>query len=300
LEKQKINILISDNDPEGALFWTRVIADIHDMDIESTRIEKLSDVLKYLETETPEVILLDLSRPEGGGFEVFLLVYNAAPDIPIIVITGTSTQKLAFQTALDGAQDSLLKGEINGYSLSRSMRQAMGRQTHLRQLNTFSVIDELTGLNNRRGFLILADQQIKMSKRMGQSLFLVFADVDDLKTINDTLGHHWGDIALMETSHVLREAFRETDILGRLSGDEFVALLNCAGGIDKESLISRFQETMDAHNAYPGRNFQLSISIGIALFDPHTSASAHELLENADSLMYEQKNLKKALALKKG
>lgn len=292
-EKSKINVLIAGYNPESSLFWERIIAEIRDAYIEFIHIEKLSEVLTHLETESPDVILLDLSLPEGGGFEVFLLVYNIAPSIPIIVVTGTDNQKLAVQTALEGAQDSLVRDDINGYLLSRSMRYAIGRQRHLKQERAISVVDELTGLYNRRGFLNHAEEQIRISDRTERPLLLVFADMDGLKTINDTLGHHPGDMALMETAHVLREAFRETDILGRLGGDEFVALLTCAGEISEESLMRRFQETMDEHNAYRERSFRLSVSLGIALYDPQTPCSAADLLAKADSAMYQQKKMKK-------
>ncbi len=291
--KTKINVLIAGSDRESSFFWEKIIAEIRDLDVEFIHIEKLSDVLKHLEIETPDVILLDLSIPEGGGFEVFLLVYNIAPTIPIIVVTGTDNQKLAIQTTLEGAQDSLVKSDINGDLLSRAMRYAIGRQRHLKQERVSAVIDELTGLYNRRGFLALADEQIKISDRTGQSMLMIFADMDGLKTINDTLGHHPGDMALMETAHVLREAFRETDILGRLGGDEFVALLTCATDIDEAVIIKRFHQTMDEHNAYQERNFKLSVSLGIALYDPRVPGTAAGLLMKADGAMYIQKKMKK-------
>ncbi len=293
MEKPKINVLIAENNSEGTLFWERMIAEIRDMDIALVHLEKLSEILKYLEDESPDVILLDLSQPKGGGIEVFLLVYNITPIIPIIVVTGTVNQKLALQTALEGAQDSLVKTDLNSYLLSRSMRYAMGRQKHLKQERAFSIIDELTGLYNRRGFLVHADEQIKLSDKSGKSLLLVFADMDGLKTINDTLGHHTGDLALMETAHVLREAFRETDLLGRLGGDEFVALLPCGGEINEESLVKRFRDTLEVHNTFAERSFKLSASMGIALYDPKSPGSAAALLSKADTAMYQQKNQRK-------
>ncbi len=293
MENSKINVLLAEDNPEGSFFWERIITDITDTDIEFVHIEKLSDVRKHLASETPDIILLDLSLSRTGGLEAFLSVNEMATTIPIIVVTGTDDQKFAVQTALEGAQDCLVKGNINGYWLNRSMRFAIGRQKYLKQLKAFSVVDELTGLYNRRGFLILADQQIKMADRTEQSLLLVFADVDGLKAINDTLGHHRGDLALMETAHVLRESFRETDILGRLSGDEFVALLTCSLDVNEELLLKRFKKTMDEHNSYRERNFKLSVSIGIAPYSPHSSCSAADLLVKADSVMYKQKKKKK-------
>jgi len=99
----------------------------------------------------------------------------------------------------------------------------------------------------------------------------------------------------MEMAHVLREAFRETDILGRLSGDEFVALLTCENNINEEFLTQRFQETMEEHNAYGERHFKLSASIGIARHEPHSTGSVGELLMSADTIMYQQKKPKKGV-----
>ncbi|HTC19222.1 MAG TPA: diguanylate cyclase, partial [bacterium] len=229
MEKSKMKVLLAEDNPGGSPFWEQILAEIRDVEIEFVHIEQLSGDIQYIGTGAPDIILLDLSLPEGGGLEVFQSVYHIAPNIPIIVVTGTDDQKLAVQTALAGAQDCLVKRDISGFLLGRSMRYAIGRQKHLKQLKANSVVDELTGLYNRRGFLIHANEQIKMSDRTGQILLMLFADVDGLKAINDKLGHHRGDLALMETAHILREAVRETDVLGRLSGDEFVALLACGG-----------------------------------------------------------------------
>ncbi len=292
-QKPKIKVLLAEDNPGGSLFWEQILAEVRDTDIEFIHIKQLSDINKHIGVKAPDIILLDLSLPKGGGLDVFMSVYKMAPTIPIIVVTGTDDQKLAVETALEGAQDSLVKSTISGFLLGRSMRYAIGRQKHLKQLNSFSAIDELTGLYNRRGFLTVTDQQVKISNQTGKSMLMVFADMDGLKAINDTHGHHRGDMALMEMAHVLREAFPETDILGRLSGDEFVALLTSGDDINEDYLTKRFQEVLDEHNNYGERNFKLSASIGIAPYDPHTPCSAGELLINADLAMYEQKKQKK-------
>ena len=294
MDGQKIKVLLVEDNPGGSTFWRQVLSEIQDTHIRFLSIEQLSDIGKYIGEDLPDVIILDLTLPDSEGLKVFLNVYNMAPTVPIIVITGCENQKLAIQTMQEGAQDCLVKSDIDSFLLGRSMRYAIGRQKHLKELQSFSVIDELTGLYNRRGFLTLAEQQFKMAGRTGQSLLLVFADLDGLKSINDTHGHHRGDLALVETAHVLREAFRDTDILARLSGDEFVALLTAGKDTGKESSVGRFKETLKEHNAYRGRNFRLSVSIGIALYDPSSPCSISELLEKADHLMYEQKRLKNA------
>jgi diguanylate cyclase (GGDEF)-like protein len=295
LEKLKIKVLLIEDNPGGALFWEQIIAEVKDIEITFIHIEQLSDFSHLVESSAPDIILLDLSLPEGGGLELFLSVYKMAPAIPIIVVSETDDQKLAVQTALAGAQDYLVKKDIGSFLLSRSIRYAIGRQSHLKDEKAVSGIDELTGLYNRRGFLARADQQIKIADELGHSMLMVFTDVDGLKDINDTLGHHWGDLAIMEMAHVLREAFRETDILGRLSGDEFVALLTCENNINEEFLTKRFRETMEQHNNYQERHFKLSASMGIAHYEPRYPCSVGELMVSADTIMYQQKKPKKGV-----
>jgi two-component system cell cycle response regulator len=292
LEKLNIKVLLIEDNPGRFRFWEQILTEIRDIEITFVHMEQLFDFGHRLESEAPDVILLDLSRLEGGGLELFLSVYKMAPAIPIIVVTESDDQKLAVQTALAGAQDCLVKRDIGSFLLSRSIRYAIGRQRHLKEEKAFSGIDELTGLYNRRGFLARADQQIKIAGERGRSLLMVFTDVDGLKKINDTLGHHWGDFALMEMAHVLREAFRETDILGRLSGDEFVALLTCENNMNEEFLTQRFQKTMEEHNTYPERHFKLSASVGIARHEPNSTGSVTELLVSADTIMYQHKKPK--------
>jgi two-component system, cell cycle response regulator len=292
LEKLNIKVLLIEDKPGGSLFWEQIIAEVRDIDITLIHSEQLADFGRKVESEMPGIIILDLSLPEGGGLELFTSVYKITPAIPIIVVTESDDQKLAVQTALAGAQDCLVKKDIGSFLLSRSIRYAIGRQSHLKEEKAFSGIDELTGLYNRRGFLARAEQQIKTADELGRPLLMVFTDVDGLKNINDTMGHHWGDMALMEMAHVLREAFRETDILGRLSGDEFVALLTCENNMNEEFLTKRFQETIEEHNTYPERHFKLSASIGIARHEPNSTGSVTELLVSADTIMYQHKKPK--------
>ena len=292
MDTQKINVLLAEDNPKGSTFWTQILSGIEDANIQFQHVQQLSEIDKHIGDNLPDVIILDLTLPDGKGLGIFLSVYDMAPTVPIIVITKRDDPKLGVQVMQEGAQDCLVKSDIDSYLLSRSMRYAIGRQRHLKELRTFSIIDELTGLYNRRGFLTLAEQQFKMADRTKQCLLLVFADVDGLKSINDSLGHHRGDLALMETAHVLRETFRETDILARLSGDEFVALMASDQEAHTESALARFQKTMDDHNSYRGRDFKLSVSIGVAFYDPDFPCSIGDLLEKADQLMYESKKSK--------
>ena len=156
-------------------------------------------------------------------------------------------------------------------------------------LRALLIVDDLTGLYNRRGFLTLSQQQLKTANRMKIRMSLLFADFDDLKRINDTLGHQEGDRALIKIANVLKETFRESDIIARIGGDEFVVLAIEADGANTEILTTRLQENLETRNANGGLRYRLSLSVGTARYDPERPCSIHELLVRADRLMYEQK-----------
>lgn len=157
------------------------------------------------------------------------------------------------------------------------------------ELRKLSFIDELTGLNNRRGFTILAKQHIKIAERLKRHAALIYADMDNMKWINDTLGHKEGDRALLEFADILRSNVRASDIVARWGGDEFVALILEPADGEGEILCSRLQEALHAYNSEDTRPFKLSISFGLTHYDPENPCTLEELLENGDRLMYEHK-----------
>ncbi len=159
-----------------------------------------------------------------------------------------------------------------------------------KQLQQAAVTDELTGLLNRRGFLTTAQHQLRVADRETRMPALLYLDLNGMKEINDRFGHHEGDRALQDTADLLRQTFRESDILARLGGDEFAVLLVTPpeGGID-EIVSAHLRRNISAHNAAAGRPFQLSLSIGFARYDPRTGGSVENLMAAADALMYRQK-----------
>ncbi|MEO5358098.1 MAG: diguanylate cyclase [Nitrospirae bacterium YQR-1] len=163
------------------------------------------------------------------------------------------------------------------------------------KLQTLSLVDELTGLYNRRGFYTLAEKQIKVAKRYGRQMLLVFLDLDGLKHINDTIGHEAGDLAISGAASVLKETFRETDIIARIGGDEFIVLVTDSESLETETIRARLNESVDSFNNTQRHPFKLSISDGVVPYDPNSSVSIDDLTKQADTLMYENKMRKKGL-----
>ena len=172
-------------------------------------------------------------------------------------------------------------------------RDLTERQRLQAELRRMSVTDDLTGLNNRRGFFMLAEQEMKLARRLKKDLLLVFVDLDDFKSINDTHGHQVGDQALVETAEILRTTFRESDVLARLGGDEFVALAMFSPEEGDDLIETRLHQTLAEHNARPSRRYSLSISTGAARFDARNVQSLAELMAMADDALYEKKRARK-------
>lgn len=160
------------------------------------------------------------------------------------------------------------------------------------QLRHLSLSDELTGLYNRRGFVTLAEQQLKMAMEMAEGTVLFFMDLDKMKWINDNLGHPEGDRALKEVSSVLKGTFRASDIIGRIGGDEFAVLVIEPAERDAGALLDTLQENVRARNAAGNRRYELSLSVGLAHYDRERPCLIGELMSRADSAMYEQKRAK--------
>ncbi|MFH1079868.1 MAG: diguanylate cyclase [Pseudomonadota bacterium] len=160
------------------------------------------------------------------------------------------------------------------------------------EIREMSLRDGLTGLYNRRGFVILAEQQLKAASRVKRQMKLTFIDVDGLKWINDNLGHEEGDKALIDTANILRQTFRESDIIARLGGDEFAILAIDITELNPEAIAKRLQQNIDECNAKQSRRYKLAMSWGTASHDPESLLSLDQLMSSADELMYKQKKSK--------
>jgi diguanylate cyclase (GGDEF)-like protein/PAS domain S-box-containing protein len=155
-------------------------------------------------------------------------------------------------------------------------------------LRALLLVDELTGLPNRRAFITLSEQRLKLAIRMERDVLMIFIDVDHLKHINDTWGHLAGDRALIDTARVLKESCREADIIARLGGDEFVALMTVDSDQTAELVCERIKARVELHNLETPRGYPLSLSVGATRTKSEGTMLA-DLLAQADTALYEQK-----------
>ncbi|MBN1587447.1 MAG: diguanylate cyclase [Candidatus Omnitrophica bacterium] len=257
-----------------------------DLDFEGS----LKDALSHLATKQPDAILLDPNLPDSEGLKSLQILRDQAKDLPIVVMASDGDTETGVRAIRRGAQDYLIKGKVDVELLSRSVRYALERQRILGEVRSLSMIDELSGLYNRRGFLAMVQQQMEIGIRAKQYMLLVFVDVDGLKAINDTYGHQTGDQALVETANLMKDHFRRADILARIGGDEFAVLAIDAKKESAEAIKNRINQGIDAWNKESRYEFDLSVSLGIGIYDPDNPCSVDALLAQADFDMYREKN----------
>lgn len=251
--------------------------------------DRISDAFHKLASDRIDLVLLDLSLPDSSGMEGFRRIRSEMPCIPIIILTGLRDVAMAREAVRSGAQDYLVKGQLEGNLLVHAVRYAMHRHALQRSLEELSLRDPLTGLYNRRGFHLLAEQSLRVARRTGRESLLMMADVDDLKGLNDRLGHPFGDRALCAVARAVEGGLRESDIVARVGGDEFLVLAVEAHPPGVDRLIDRVRTKLRMESAGLGFGGELSISIGCAAFDPTAGQTVTDLVVQADAEMYKAK-----------
>ena len=254
-------------------------------------VSNLEIAAERLTSDPVDVLLLELGSKEQQSRAYVQAARAAAPDTPLVILAASEDEPLAVEALREGVQDFLAKARLDGPTLVRALRYSIERHRLQKNLQNLTLIDDLTGLHNRRGFLALAEQHLRMIQRKGGAL-LIYLDLDDLKLINDTYGHLEGNRALIVTANVLRACFRQSDILARLGGDEFCVLMTDAGEDSAQQVLKRLLQRTDFINALSSWRFRLSLSVGIAHVPAVRQPSLDQLLRIADARMYEEKRNK--------
>ncbi|OGW95680.1 MAG: hypothetical protein A2Z81_03185 [Omnitrophica WOR_2 bacterium GWA2_45_18] len=285
-------LLIEDDDTDARIF-KKLLSKVNGFRVELSRAGSLAEAAALMDHHVFDVIFLDLSLPDSSGQGTLNQISQLMGEFPVIVLTGMSEVSLGTQAVHAGAEDYLVKDKINQELVGRSVLYAMERNKLRRQLKQLALSDELTGLYNRRGFLTLAEQQIRLCRRKKEGMVFVYLDIDHFKQMNDVHGHGAGDKVLKDVAEVLRKCFRASDIIARIGGDEFVVLAVDADEGSQEKLLRKVQSKMDHFNQSSQRPFGVSLSTGAVYYDPHSKESLEDLLSGADKKMYETKKSKK-------
>jgi diguanylate cyclase (GGDEF)-like protein len=278
-------LLVEDNRGDARLVQ-ELLRDVATTHFEVSHVERLAEARQELMESGAGCVLLDLSLPDASRLEALMQLRAAAPDVPIVILSGLQDELLAVKAVQEGAQDYLIKGRVDGQAIGRSITYAVERKAQEMELAHQAMHDSLTGLPNRTLFLDRLKHAVMRAKRHHTLMGVMFLDLDDFKPVNDTHGHEVGDRLLVALAGRLQDGLRASDTAARLGGDEFMIL--CEDVADEQDIVSIAQRILGAIDkpfVIGSERLQVSASMGIAITDGKED-SAESLIRNADSAMY--------------
>ncbi|HLG15500.1 MAG TPA: PAS domain S-box protein [Blastocatellia bacterium] len=289
MDGDRLRILLVEDDEEDYNLTRDMLEKSVSPAIELDRVATYDAALKAFARSEHDLYLVDYRLPGRNGLELLRQAIAGGCQAPIIVVTGLGGREIDVEAMKAGAADFLVKGQFTAPTLERSIRHALQRAKSQAVLRKQAMIDELTGLYNRQAFLGLAEQHMKLAARRKNALILIVAGLDRLKQINDLFGHQEGDRALTIAASLVKKAFRSTDIVARIGGDEFAALAIDTAEHGVEAVTARFRGKLKDHSEQSAHSYELSLTIGAVRFDPSSAVSLDALVSGADQAMYEGK-----------
>src|SRR2546428_1507948 len=227
-------LLVEDNRGDARLVQ-ELLAEAESGRFEVSHVERLAEARQQLMETGAGCVLLDLSLPDASRLEALMELRAAAPDVPIVILSGLQDELLAVKAVQEGAQDYLIKGRVDGQAIGRSITYAVERKAQEMELAHQAMHDSLTGMPNRTLFLDRLKHAVMRAKRHHTLMGVMFLDLDDFKPINDTHGHEAGDRLLVALAGRLQDGLRASDTAARFGGDEFMIL--CEDVPDEQDVV---------------------------------------------------------------
>lgn len=246
-----------------------------------------TEALEIINKTFFDIMVADVLLKDMNGLDLVRRVKIIKPQMAIIVMTGF-VEDFSYDKAIESGASDFIKKPFTLKELDARIRHVR-QQEEIREL---LLRDYLTGLYNRRGFFTLVEHLFKVAKRTKKGMYMLYADLDHLKQINDTFGHLEGDRALIDIAQILKMNYRESDIIARIGGDEFVVIPVGTEGDRIELILERLNKAIELYNLESNNKYKLSLSAGFAYYDPDNPCSIDELLSQGDKSMYELKKSK--------
>jgi two-component system, cell cycle response regulator len=254
--------------------------------------DRMDDALRLLREDTFDAMLLSLALPDCRGLHTYMRARAEAPATPVVILADENDEALAVSAVREGAQDYIIKSELDCMPLARALRHAIDRQKLCDSLRRLSFIDELTGLYNLSGFLAFVDHDLRLNSRAGRNISLLLievmgAEMDGPPESPHRLARQQRDLALIETAEVLRPAFEDSAVIARVGADRFGVIAVDAG--TAPSLEKQFQARLTMYNARNAHRCRLFAATGSASLDAGKYLPAGDLLQLAETTLCENK-----------
>jgi len=295
IDTPTIHILLVEDNPGDVRLLEELLHENGTQLFSIEHVDSICQALSCAANKNFDLLLLDLALPDSSGLDTVRKMYGAIPHTPIIVLTNLEDDGLAVETVQAGAQDYLLKNQINAPALVRAMRHAIERKKTEEGLHFIATHDNLTALPNRLLFQDRLAHSIERARRNNQGagpqtkITVILMDVDNFKTINDTFGHPQGDLILQAVAKRLREAIRQSDTVARMGGDEFMLFFESDTDLeDAEILGKKILAAFKQPFPLAGQELQVTASLGISVY-PDDGQDFQTLMQSADIAMYHAK-----------
>jgi len=262
-----IEVLLIEDDAGDLLLTKRMLAKTDYNAFHLICAESLSTAIKCSTEGKIDVILSDLNLPDSSGIETFLKLKLQVPEIPIVVFSGFGDEAEFLKAVREGAQDYLIKGQVDGNSLVRSLRYAIERKMAEDNIRRLAYHDSLTGLPSRTLFADRCMMAMAENRRNQKKTALIMVDLDHFKDINDNLGHDAGDEVLKEVGARLESILRQTDTICRIGGDEFALLISDVSLKETVKIVAkRIIDVLNKPFTLNGLKEVMTASLGIAIY----------------------------------
>jgi len=290
MSEKTIRILLVEDNAGDARLLREMLNEPASCKYALTHHKSMEEAVTHLVANPVDIILLDLGLPDAQGLGAVRRARAAVPRVPLVVLTGLDDESLAAQALQEGAQDYLIKGQIEARGLLRALRYAVERKIMEEQMTHSAQHDFLTGLPNRVLLNDRVSQSIALAPRHMKKVAVLFLDLDGFKHINDSLGHPIGDKLLQSIAKRLVGCVRGSDTVSRQGGDEFVVLLSEMAQSEDAAITARrlLQAVAEAHSI-DQHDLHVTASIGVSVY-PDDGLDAETLIKNADTAMYQSKD----------
>lgn len=289
MEKSKLSVLVIEDDLEDFILVRTYLQRATRSQFELHHVAHFEEAVHQLVSNQYDAILADYFLDGHTATDLFKHAKLIGLETPIVVLTGAEASELDDVLMQLGASDFIPKDELTTALLERSIRHAIERKRAEQQISQLIKRDPLTGLGNRLIFEEHAELAMARARRNKKRLAIAFLDLDRFKNVNDTLGHHVGDLLLTLVGKRIQGVIRRSDFVARIGGDEFTILLDNVQDIKNLDAISnKILAEVSRPAVLDCKHLEVSASMGIALF-PDQGESVSELMRKADMALYECK-----------
>ena len=278
-----LRTLLIEDSPVYAQVIQRLLSESPEVPFDLDWADGLARGLQRLHAEPPDLVLLDLNLPDSRGLDTFNTIRANAPAVPIVVLTVLDDRELALKVVRSGAQDYLVKGQIDNRTLLRSIQYALIRHRLQHDEESPAWRDSLTNLYNRQGFLVLGEQLLRLADKYHYQVTLFYANLVDLETINEIYGKEAGDGALQTVSAALLDTVRESEFAARVGGHEFALMCYSLFAPHGRDVQQRFVELLRAHSRHGQCPYLLTVNWGVSVYDPAKPVALSSLMRQAEA-----------------